>query len=1103
MNKNSYIVQTKTIRIKMLKRLILLSFVLSFIACTNNLYAQDWVKKMQDPTVNFYEVQKAYRKYEKKKEQKEKIKNFFRFGKSVEKEDEGYFFKRWEYFTSQRVYPSGDRTLMQNTAQEIEKLIASHSYKSAMQAGGGWTSIGASTIPLNGGGAGRLNCIRFHPTNQNIIYVGAPSGGLWKTTDGGLTWSTNTDILPTLGISDIAIDPSNPSVMYVATGDAFGSDTYGVGVLKSTNGGQTWNITGLNFTTNQARTVNRVLINPNNHNMLFAGASNGIYKSIDAGVTWTKVSSASNVKDLELKPGDPSTIYAVSSSSFFKSNNTGASFSIVNSGLPSSTSVGRIAIAVTPADPTYVYLLYSDDNVYGFQGLYRSTDSGASFTMQSNSPNLIGYASDGQDSGGNGWYTLSIAVSPDSQNEIVVGGVNIWKSFDGGVSWSIIAHWYGDNGVPYVHADIHDLIYRPDGSTCYASTDGGIFSTSDGGNSWQDHSEGLQIGQMYRLGGAATNAGIILQGWQDNGTNLYNSGSWNHVLGGDGMECFVDWSDPTYMYAEYQNGEIHRSSDGGQNFDHILGNITEFGQWITPWQQDPVDPLTLYAGYENVWKSTDRGDTWTAISTFNSSGLKCLAVAKSNPLYIYASNGSVIYKTTDGGTTWTTLTNTPSTTTITYLVVSETNPDKIWITYSGYTANKKVYRSADGGTTWINISMDLPNIPANCVVNQSGTNDGIYVGTDLGVYYSDAGMTSWMPYSNGLPNVIIDELEIHYATSKLRAATYGRGLWETDIYNPASNLPFADFAADSLSGCPGLTVTFSDSSLNNPTSWQWTFPGGTPATSTQQNPTVVYSNPGTYNNVKLVVSNSNGADSVTRLSYISISPGITPVITLNNNDSLCQGQNVALTSSMGNTFKWHPSNQTAQTITVSAANTYSVTVKDAFGCSVTSQPLNISVFPLPPVPTVTINGDTLVSSAVSGNQWTLDGVDIPGATGQTHVMQGVLGLYKVKVKDAIGLCSSTSQNVFVGINEYSNGINYIVYPNPTSSSTTLVLQTNEQDDITIEITDAIGKKVYTQTYPSFMGGLEVALDLSVYPKGVYSLNVKNSKGNASKKIVRY
>ncbi|MDO9188010.1 MAG: T9SS type A sorting domain-containing protein [Bacteroidia bacterium] len=1087
----------------MIRKLFLL-LILTALLNEKKAVAQDWVNKMKDPSVNFYDVQQSFNKYWKQEKIKEKIKNLFVFGKKTEGKNGGFtMYKRWENYVSPRVYPSGDRSLIQKGNQELQNLIASHTLKSAMQTGGNWSPMGAFNVPVNGGGAGRLSCIRFHPIDQNIIFVGAPSGGLWKTVDGGATWTTNTDALPTLGINDIAIDPTNPNIMYLATGDVDASDTYGVGILKSINGGITWNITGLNWTTSQNRTVSRIIINPNDNNMLFAGTSNGVFKSIDAGITWTKVLSVNSIKDLELKPGDPSIIYAVSPSSFYRSTNTGNNFTTVSSSLPSNTTVSRIAIAVTPADPSYVYLLYSDVNESGFMALYHSTNSGINFTLQANTPNLLGYDFDGMDSGGNGWYTLSIAASPINKNEIVVGGVNIWKSYDGGLNWAINAHWYGDNGAPYVHADIHDLIYRPDGSACYAASDGGIFITTDGGISWQDKSDGLQIGQMYRLGGAATNANLVLQGWQDNGTNLYNTGAWGAVLGGDGMECFIDWSDPNYMYAEYQNGALHISSDAGAIFSDITTGISEPGEWITPWQQDPVSPLTIYAGFKNVWKSTDRGNNWTQISNLNSNGLTCLVVAKSNPQYIYASNGSSIYKTTDGGASWTTLSGPLGVSnTKTYIAVSETDPDKLWVTFSGYTANKKIYKSLDGGLTWMDLSGNLPNIPANCVVSQTGTNDGVYVGTDLGVYYRDNDLSSWMPYSNGLPNVIIDELEIHYGTSKLRAATYGRGLWETAIYNPTSTLPFANFAADSLSGCPGITVQFSDSTLNSPIAWAWSFPGGTPATSILQNPVVTYNTPGTYNNVSLIVTNLNGTDSITKSSYIAVSPQVQPLVSLNNNDSLCQGQYVLLSASNGNNYKWHPTNQTGQSINANTTGTYSVTVTDVFGCAVTSQPKNIYVFLLPTTPVITISGDTLTSSAVTGNQWYLNGTLIPNATDQTYVIQAG-GTYKVKITDINGLCSSTSAD-FVGIeDEAKNGISYIVYPNPTNGLATLILQSKIIDDLLIEINDITGKVVYTKKFQSFTGRTEIAIDLAVYGSGVYMLSITNSKGNVSKKIVVY
>ena len=333
------------------------------------------------------------------------------------------------------------------------------------------------------------------------------------------------------------------------------------------------------------------------------------------------------------------------------------------------------------------------------------------------------------------------------------------------------------------------------------------------------------------------------------------------------MECFVDWSNPDIQYAESQYGNIARSDDGGNNFQGITNNINENGEWVTPWAQHPTSAATIFAGYENVWKSTNRGDSWTKISNLNIGGLTILEVSKSNPANIYISNGSAIFKTANGGTNWNSVVvPTAGSNAITDIAISNTDPNKIWMTRSGYTANNKVYKSIDGGATWQNLSNGLPNIPCNTVVSQAGTNDAIYVGTDFGVYFYDENIQTWIPFMNGLPNVRVDELEIQTASNKLRAATYGRGLWESSIYDPNSLKPFANFTANVLSGCPGFTVQFTDQSFGNPTSWQWSFPGGIPASSTDQNPVVTYNNAATYNHVTLRVQNAFGIDSVIKLN---------------------------------------------------------------------------------------------------------------------------------------------------------------------------------------------------------------------------------------------
>jgi PKD repeat protein/photosystem II stability/assembly factor-like uncharacterized protein len=966
-----------------------------------------------------------------------------------------------------------------------------------------WHLLGpTSQIPSGGGGAGRLNCVVFDPNNPQIIYVGAPAGGLWKSMNGGLSWTSTTDQLPVIGVSDVAIDPTNSNTVYIASGDNDHSDSYSCGVLKSTDGGLTWKMSGLTFAISGTRIVYCLRINPANPSMLFAGTNNGLFRTIDGGVTWAKVLTA-NVRDLEFKPGDPSVVYCVTNTQFYRSVNTGHNFTLISAGLPSGTSLSRLSVAVTAADPTYVYVLGSAANTYSFQGLYQSSDQGLTFINKSTTPNLLGFYSGtgGDATAGQGWYTLSLDVSPLNKNEVVVGGVNVWRSTTGGSSWSKISSWTASGFSSYVHADVHMLKYIPGTSTFFAAADGGCFKTTNGGSAWTDLSNGLQIAQMYRAGSSQTNPNLVIQGWQDNGTNQYSSGSWTQILGGDGMDCFIDYSNAATMYATNPNGSLYVSINGG-GWSNINSNITGTGSWVTPWAIDPVTPSTIYAGFQEVWKSTNRGGSWTAISAFglpSSSPLTTLVIAPSNPQYIYTSAAGQMYGTSNGGTSWTNLSsNLPGGNSLTSIGVSTTNPSEVWVTYSGYASNIKVYRSRDAGHTWTNFSAGLPNMPVNCVVTQPGTADGAYVGTDAGVYYKDTTMTAWAFFSAGLPDVNIAHLEIQASSKKLRAATFGRGLWETSLYDPASTAPLANFTANVTTGCPGLNVQFTDLSTNGATAWNWAFAGGTPATSTQQNPLVTFNNPGTYNQVSLTVSNANGSDSILRYSYIAISPHYQPTITLSGKDTICAGQST-LISSYGSTYSWSPTGSGQGSISPTYTADYAVTVTDMLGCSSTSNPLHVVVNPLP-TPSITQSHDTLFSNYATGNQWYHNGVAIYGATGPYFVIAGS-GAFSVHVTNAGG-CMGIS-NTISGIHEdelLQNSM--VVFPNPNNGVFELKMTLAEHASYTLRISDVTGREIYSEELKT-SGQVKHPVDLSAFGKGMYMLEVSGPQGKALKKIMIY
>ena len=851
-------------------------YLFTYFSVCFTCYSQDYVQIMRNSNESFYTVQQAF--------------NTYWDDRAMEK-GKGYkAFKRWEAYMEPRVYPSGNMTLPSQNYENYVKWQNQKNNSNLKSIAGNWTFLGPVGKP-SGGGTGRLNFIRFDPTNSNTVYVGAPDGGLWKTVDGGANWATNTDQLSVLGVSDIAIDPTNTQVMYLATGDGDAGDTYSLGVLKSLDGGTTWQPTGLTWTSNLGRTISRLLINPLNPQVILAFGSNGIWRSSDGGSSWTQPNGSINgLKDAEFKPGNTNTIYAAGSS-FIKSTDGGINWATISTGL---SGIGRLAIAVTEANPAYVYVLASNITNSGFLALIRSTDSGNSFTTQMNSTgsnNILGW-DQGMDIGGQGWYDLAIAVSPTNSDEIYTGGVNIWRSTNGGASFELNTHWYGNYNKPYVHADIHDIVFLPgSGSVLFSANDGGLFKSTNSGVTWTDISSNISIAQQYRIGLSSSSSNLLVSGHQDNGTNKLYGLSWSQIYGGDGMDCFIDWSSNSTIYASYVFGEYLRSTNGGLNWTAINNGLPYGGsngeEWLCVWHQDPVSANILYAGGRSaLYKSIDAGDHWTSLGTPTGSGsIKEFVISPSNNQVIYSiKNGfNGISKSIDGGYTFSSINNgLPTNVAPTNITVSNSNPNIIFVTYSGYDPANKVFKSTNGGNTWINISNGLPNLPVNTIVyNNNSSNDAIYIGMDMGIYYKD-NTSNWIPFNMGLPNVTISDLEIYYPTNRIRCATFGRGTWESDLYEEVPNSPIASFTSSNTTICQNQTVSFTNTSTNQPTAFFWSFPGGSPSTSTDQNPIVNYFTGGVYD-VSLTVTNSVGSNTISQNDLITVMVGDGTVLPVNEN----------------------------------------------------------------------------------------------------------------------------------------------------------------------------------------------------------------------------
>ncbi|GAB5556100.1 MAG: hypothetical protein SchgKO_03130 [Schleiferiaceae bacterium] len=830
------------------------------------LFAQNWVEGMFDPNENFYTTQAEFEKYWADKE--------------IEKGKGWKQFKRWEAFMEPRVAPDG----VKPDPAALGNVIFS-AQNSNLPNFGDFTVKG----PLNGNqleGIGRINCVAFHPQHPDTVYVGAPSGGFWRSYDEGATWETTSDDLVNIGVSAIAIHPTNPDIIYIGTGDRDAGDTYTFGVLKSVDGGDTWNTTGLSLNVTQTTRIGALVINENDPNIVVAATRFGIQRTTDGGATWTSTQGG-GFHSVKANPRNPDVLYAATSTGVakvYKSTDAGASWFQLTSGLPTS-GVRRAEIGITRHDTSFVYVLYGANN-NGYYGIYRSIDGGATFTQRSNSPNLLGWSTTGNDSGGQAWYDLAIAVSPTNKHEVYVGGVNVWKSTTGGTGWSLAGHWFGGGGAGFIHADQHWFEYQPGSNDLWVGNDGGIYRTLNNGVSWDSRNDGINITQYYKIGISNNNDYKIIAGAQDNGTHLDNTVFWDRVRGGDGMDCAIDPTNNNVMYASVYYGNFTKSTNGGASFNAAF-NLppSGSGNWVTPFLIDPNDANTLYAGFDRLWKSTNGGSAFAATSnSITGQNIDVVSVAKGNSNYVYVGINETVYKSTNGGASWTAITGSISNSNdVTDIEISPTNPNHIFITKSGYSNGNKVYESTNGGSSWSNITSNLPNLPANTIIYQEGTFDGVYVGTDVGIYFKDGNSNQWVRFSKNLPNVIVTDLEINYNTNELVAGTYGRGVYASPLITELIDQPIADFYANPSGTCSiGDTITLFDLSQNIPTQWNWTI---TPSTFTyvngtgpnDYNPEIVFTAPGNYS-IQLTVANTQGSDSKTKANVLGVGGFALPFI---------------------------------------------------------------------------------------------------------------------------------------------------------------------------------------------------------------------------------
>ncbi len=704
-----------------------------------------WEDYMLDPDVKLKDVQKAFESQNS--------------NKSYQKGHGWKQYYRWENYWENRLMPDGSFPNLYKSYK-----LKWNSLQNKANENGNWVNLGPFNHTTTGSwssGTGRVNVVRKDPNDSNTLYVGAPAGGLWRSKDNGSSWTPISDFLSAIGVSDIAIDPNDSQVIYLGTGDKDGGYTSSIGVVMSRNGGTTWDMVGPDM-----GKITRVIIDPNNSNTIWVAARKGLFKSMDQGSTWVR-KSILNIKDLSINPGDSNSLYLLTRNKFYYSTDQVESFHEAN-GLPETST--RMVLAVTPANSSVVYVLSASSDDGAFQGLFKSTDSGRNFILKNNTTDIF-------DNSDQAWYDMAIAVSPIDENIVVTGLINIWRTQDSGVTFSRLNSWSAPSSAAYTHADIHFLNF--DGNELYCGSDGGIYRSLDNGTTFTDLSAGLAIGQYYTID-ITSQDNTIAGGLQDNGSYVRKDNIWKNYVGADGMESGIDPQNSNNIFGMIQYGGLYKSENGGDGIVSLgKPEGVEKGRWVTPMEMDP-NGGRLIAGYEDLFEY-DFNNGWKKISTFVFPGkISKIRMFKPDSDVIFVAVGENLYKSIDNGVSWLNITGTLNGN-ITSIDVHPTNHQIVWVTLGGLSPGNKVFATADDGVLWSNISENLPNEPVH-VLKYDPITEGLYVGTDFGVYYKAKDSQEWFNFDQNLPNVIVKDIEINEGEKEIYIGTFGRGVWKSPMF---------------------------------------------------------------------------------------------------------------------------------------------------------------------------------------------------------------------------------------------------------------------------------------------------------------------------------
>jgi uncharacterized protein (TIGR03437 family) len=758
-----------------------------------------------------------------------------------------------------------------------------------------WSPLGPGNI------GGRTRALLINPQDPNVMYAAGVSGGVWKTTNGGQTWTPIADLIGNITVSSMVMEPGNPSVIYVGTGEGiygFEQDTSvgdfrGAGIFKTTDAGANW--TRLESTKNQDFFyVNDLVISPNDKNRIYAGTKTGVWRTADGGTTWTRVLEPKNQDgdlvnagclDLAIRTDKQTDFIFASCGNFEQATvyrNTDAAGAGTWETVLTDPDMGRASLAIAPSNQEIVYAFaasiefgsYGD----GLFAVFRSTSGGAanSWTAQVRNTDqnklntllltnpLIATLTDCQFDLGNdfinqGWYDNVIAVDPLDPDRVWAGGIDLFRSDDGGKNWGVASYWWLEpsgtvGSSPYAHADQHVIVFHPQyngasNQRMFVGGDGGLFRTDNaraavatgktatckGENSavrWIAINNNYGVTQFYH-GSVSPDGKTYFGGTQDNGT-LFSADAtgvngWKEINGGDGAYTALDFNNPNTLYASTPYISFVKSTDGGATFGDAIAGINDGGLFITPFVMDPSDPQRLWTGGDFIWRTDNGAARWFRASAITAGARQVSAIAiaptDSNRALVGMADG-YIHRNSNAlaaiaTTSWPS--TRPRSGWVSSLAFDPNSKDICYATYSTF-GGTHVWRSIDGGATWSALSGSgagaLPDAPVHSIAIDPSNTARLYIGTDVGVFVSTDGGANWAVETTGFPNVITESLQIQIANgvTQVYAFTHGRGAWRAVINNSGCSYGLSPATVNASAGASNGTINV----MAQPSGCSWT-----------------------------------------------------------------------------------------------------------------------------------------------------------------------------------------------------------------------------------------------------------------------------------------